>query len=51
MKAIESLAADRAAGYCVQFPVGQLSMYQVADFVGGHVMRHQKQFQRATAGV
>ena len=51
VKAIESLAADRAAGYCVQFPVGQLSMYQVADFIGGHVLRHQKQLQRATAGV
>jgi hypothetical protein len=51
VKAIESLGTDRAAGYCVQFPVGQLSMYQLADFIGGHVMGHQRQLQRATAGV
>lgn len=46
--AIESLTAERARGYTVQFPMGQLSMYQVADFIGGHVTRHQKQLERAT---
>jgi hypothetical protein len=50
VQAIESLTAERAGGYCVQFPVGQLSMYQVADFIGGHVVRHQKQLERATQG-
>ena len=50
VQAIESLSAERAGGYCVQFPIGQLSMYQVADFIGGHVVRHQKQLERAAQG-
>ena len=50
VKAIESLDPERATKYCVQFPMGQLSMYQLADFFGGHVMRHQQQLQRAAAG-
>lgn len=50
VKAIESLDPERAAKYCVQFPIGQLSMYQLADFIGGHVMRHHHQLRRATAG-
>jgi len=50
VKAIESLDSERATKYCVPFPMGQLSMYQLADFIGGHVMRHQQQLQRATAG-
>ncbi len=50
VKAIETLEASRAASHCVTFRIGQLSMYQVADFIGGHVMRHQQQLQRATAG-
>ena len=50
VQAIESLSAERAGGYCVQFPIGELSMYQVADFIGGHVVRHQKQLERAAQG-
>lgn len=50
VKAIESLDPERATKYCVQFPMGMLSMYQLADFVAGHVVRHQQQLQRATAG-
>jgi DinB superfamily len=49
VQAIESLTADRAGAFTVPFPMGHLSMYQVADFIGGHVIRHQKQLQRATA--
>jgi hypothetical protein len=49
VQAIESLTVERASGYCVQFPMGQLSMYQVAEFIGGHVIRHQQQLQRTIA--
>lgn len=51
VKAIESLSEDRAKGHCVTFPFGDLSMYQFADFVGGHVARHSGQIQRAVAAV
>ena len=50
IKAIQSMTPERANGFCVQFPFGALSLYQVADFIGGHVVRHQKQLERATQG-
>jgi hypothetical protein len=49
--AIEGMSEERAGTHCVTFPFGDLSMYQFADFVGGHVTRHDGQIQRATAAV
>lgn len=51
LSALQSLSAERATGFCVTFPFGTLSMYQLADFVNGHVVRHMNQVQRATADV
>jgi uncharacterized damage-inducible protein DinB len=51
IKAIESMTPERATGYCVQFPMGPMSLYQIADFIGGHAVRHHAQLQRAAAGV
>jgi DinB superfamily len=49
VEAIEGLNAERAAGEVVDFPFGVISLYQLAEFLGGHVVRHQAQLQRATA--
>ena len=51
VKAIEELSAECASGQIVEFPFGAISLYQLAEFIGGHVVRHQAQLQRATAGV
>jgi len=51
VKAIEGLNAERASGQVVEFPFGKISLYQLAEFIGGHVVRHHAQFQRATASV
>jgi hypothetical protein len=51
VKAIEGLTADRASGQVVEFPFGRISLYQLVEFIGGHVMRHHAQLQRATATV
>ena len=50
VKAIETLDPERATKYCVKFPMGHLSMYQMADFIGSHVLRHHHQLRRATTG-
>lgn len=47
--AIQSLPADRAASQCVPLPFGAISLYQFADFTGGHIVRHAAQLQRALA--
>jgi hypothetical protein len=46
IRAIESLTADRASRFTVEFPFGTINLYQVAEFVGAHVMRHQAQLRR-----
>ena len=51
VKAIEGLSGERASGQVVEFPFGAISLYQLAEFLGGHVVRHQAQLQRATATV
>jgi hypothetical protein len=51
LSALQTLSPERAAGFCVTFAFGTLSMYQLVDFVNGHVMRHLGQVQRATADV
>jgi hypothetical protein len=50
-KAIEGLSADRASGHVVEFPFGAISLYQLSEFIGGHVVRHQAQLQRSIASV
>jgi len=51
VKAIEALQADRACGHVVPLPFGQVSLYQLCEFIGAHVARHQAQLDRAIAGV
>ena len=51
VKAIEGLSAERASGHVVEFPFGAISLYQLAEFIDGHVVRHQAQLQRAPASV
>jgi len=51
VRAIEGLTAERAAGEVVDFSFGVISLYQLAEFLGGHVVRHQAQLQRVTASV
>jgi hypothetical protein len=51
LETLQALPAERASGYCVDFPFGKLSLYQIADFAAAHVGRHHRQVQRATAGV
>ncbi len=51
VKAIEGLTAERASGQVVEFPFGAISLYQLSEFIGGHVVRHKTQLERASAGV
>lgn len=51
VKAIEGLNAERASGQVVEFPFGAISLYQLSEFIGGHVVRHYGQLQRAMASV
>jgi hypothetical protein len=51
VESLRALSAERAGGYCVDFPFGKLSLYQIADFAAAHVDRHHQQVQRAIAGV
>jgi len=51
LAALQGLTSERASGYCVDFPFGKLSLYQMAEFTAAHVTRHQRQVERATAGV
>lgn len=51
VKAIEALQPDRASGHVVQLPFGQLSLYQLCEFIGAHVARHQSQLDRTIAAV
>jgi hypothetical protein len=46
---LEGLSPERAETFCVPFSFGTLSMYQLADFASGHVMRHLEQVHRATS--
>ena len=51
VQAIEGLTAERAAGEVIDFPFGVISLYQLAEFLTRHVLRHETQLQRATASV
>jgi hypothetical protein len=48
---VQGLEGGRATGYCVQFPFGLLSMYQLAEFAAKHATRHLGQIERVVAGV
>lgn len=50
-KAMASLTAERGSGYCVSLPFGTLSLFELADFTTGHVIRHIGQIDRAVAHV
>lgn len=50
-KAIASLTAERGAGHCVSLPFGTLSLFELADFSTGHVLRHTAQVERTAARV
>lgn len=49
VKAIEALEVERASGHVVELPFGLLSLYQLCEFIGAHVARHQAQMDRAIA--
>jgi len=48
---LRAMSQERAAGHCVAFPFGTLSLYQLGEFAAGHVARHHGQLQRAIAAV
>jgi DinB superfamily len=48
-KAIASLTAERGTGHCVTLPFGTLSLFELADFTAGHVLRHVGQIERIRA--
>jgi DinB family protein len=50
-KAMASLTAERGSGYCVTLPFGTLSLFELADFTTGHVIRHIGQIERTVAHV
>jgi hypothetical protein len=50
-KAIASLTPERGAGQCVTLPFGTLSLFELADFSTGHVLRHVAQLERTVASV
>lgn len=45
-KAIASLSAERGSGYTVTLRFGTLSLFELADFIAGHVARHLAQVER-----
>lgn len=51
VQAIEELTVERAAGEVIDFPFGVISLYQLAEFLTRHVLRHEAQLQRATVSV
>jgi DinB superfamily len=51
VQAIEGLSVERAAGEVIDFPFGLISLYQLAEFLTRHVLRHEAQLQRATVAV
>ena len=48
-KAIASLTPRRGTGYTVTLLDGTLSLFELADFVAGHVARHDAQIDRIVA--
>ena len=48
VRAMRGLNADRARTYTVQLPFGVITLYQLTEFVGAHVVRHQAQLIRAS---
>lgn len=51
LSALKTLAPDRASGYVIELPLGVITLYQAAEFLGPHTSRHIAQIQRCLAGV
>ena len=50
VSALKTLAPDRASGNVMQLPIGAITLYQAAEFLGPHTSRHIAQVQRCLAG-
>lgn len=48
--ALKTLSPDRASGRVIELPLGVISLYQAAEFLGPHTSRHIAQIQRCLAG-
>ena len=48
--ALKTLAPDRASGRVIQLPLGVITLYQAAEYLGPHTTRHIAQIQRCLAG-
>jgi uncharacterized damage-inducible protein DinB len=49
VEGFQSLTEERAKAHIVAMPMGEMSMYQFADFTVAHVTRHQAQLDRTIA--
>jgi hypothetical protein len=50
ISALKTLAPDRASGNVIELPIGRITLYQAAEFLGPHTTRHIAQIQRCLAG-
>lgn len=50
VSALKTLAPDRASGNVVELPMGVITLFQSAEFLGPHTSRHIAQLQRCLAG-
>ena len=50
VSALKKVAPDRASGNVVQLPMGVITLYQAAEYLGPHTTRHIAQIQRCLAG-
>ena len=47
--ALKTLSPDRASGRVIELPLGVITLYQAADYLGPHTLRHVAQIQRCLA--
>lgn len=50
VSAVKTLAPDRASGNVIELPMGVITLYQAAEFLGPHTSRYIAQIQRCLAG-
>jgi len=48
--ALKTLSPDRASGRVIELPLGVITLYQAAEYLGPHTSRHIAQIQRCLAG-
>jgi hypothetical protein len=48
--ALKTLSPDRASGQIIELPLGVITLYQAAEYLGPHTTRHIAQIQRCLAG-